>query len=306
MEASDLARADDVLQNTIRLEEDMLAIGDLYLAAYDRIDEGQFGQAAVVQFRQGFEDLAEGRFADKHRVEHTVCRISFWVLPDTSAGERSVADIHREKSVIDGFFAVHGQDHVLRLMLNDSTDESEEVVDVMRADIVLERLGFLAAQRIDSETDGVDEIAMVLDVIAPIGDATDVDRMARALEETTKRFFVILGQPPIATPVITCTTRHQSHLYLRFLGGRQRRTHDAIDGFGQRAITAEDQYLVVSFLHQLTRQLNRMTRIFGHAIRKGQMALTQQMPQVDALRTEVVLARFRIDDDAQHGVWCKV
>ena len=301
MEASDLARADDVLQNTIRFEEDMLAIGDLYLAAYDRIDEGQFGQAAVVQFRQGFEDLAEGRFADKHRVEHTVGRISFGVLPDTSAGERSITDIHSEESVIDGFFAVHGQDHVLRLMLNDSTDESEEVVDVMRADIVLERLGFLAAQRIDSETDGVDEIAMVLDVITPIGEATDVDRMSFALKEAAKGFLMVLSEVPVPRPIISRAAGHESHLYLRLLFRRKNGSHDAVNGFRERAVSSEDEYLVISFLYQFARQLDCMPRIFGNTVGKRQMPFTQQVPQVDALCAEVILSRFRIDDDAQHG-----
>ena len=253
MDTTYFAGTYDIFQYSVRLKEDMLAVGDLYLAAYDRIDEGQFGQAAVVQFRQGFEDLPEGRFADEHRVEHAVGRISFGVLPDTSAGERSVADIHREESVIDRFLAVDGQHHMLRLMLNDSTDESEEVVDVMRADIVLERLGFLAAQRIDSETDGVDEIAVVLDVITPIGEATDVDRMSFALEEAAKGFLMVLGQVPVPRPVVTRSPRHESDLDLRFLLGSEDRTHDAVNGFRERAISSEDEYLVISFLDQFAR-----------------------------------------------------
>ena len=51
MEAGDFARADDILQYSVRLKEDMLAVGDLYLAAYYRIDEGQFGEATVEQVR---------------------------------------------------------------------------------------------------------------------------------------------------------------------------------------------------------------------------------------------------------------
>lgn len=301
MHARHLARTDDVLQNTIRLEEDMLAIGYLYLASYDRIDEGQFGKSAVVQFRHRFEDLPEGRFADEHRVEHAVGRVCFGVLADTAARERSVADIHREESVIDRFLAVDGQDHVLRLMLNDSTDESEEVVDVMRADIVLERLGFLAAQRIHSEPDGVDEIAVVLDVITPIGEAADVDRMSFSLKEAAKRFFVILGQVPIPSPIISRAAGHESHLYFRLLFRRKNGSHNAVNGFGERAVSSEDENFVISFFYQFSRQLDCMPRIFGNTVGKRLMPFTQQVPQVDTLCAEVILSRFRIDDDAQHG-----
>ena len=48
MDAGHLARAEEILQDTVRLYHDMLAIIDLYLCAYDRIDEGQFRQPAVI------------------------------------------------------------------------------------------------------------------------------------------------------------------------------------------------------------------------------------------------------------------
>ena len=38
----------------------------------------------------------------------------------------------------------------------------------MRTDIVFECIGFLRAQRIDSESDRIDEIAMMLDVVTPM------------------------------------------------------------------------------------------------------------------------------------------
>ena len=253
MEAGDFARTNDILQDTVGLKHDMLAIGDLYLAPYDRIDEGQFGEATVEEVRQRLEDLREGGFLDEHRVEDAVRGIGLGVLADTAARERSVTDIHREELIIDRFFAIHRQHHMLRLMLDDRADEAEDIVDVVRTDIVLERLGFLAAQRVYAETDGVDEIAVVLDVIAPIGEATDVDRMSFALEEATKRLFMVLGEVPEPSPVITRASRHEPHLYLRFLLRSERRTHDAVDGFGERAVATEDEYLVISFLDQFAR-----------------------------------------------------
>ena len=59
-------------------------------------------------------------------------------------------------------------------MLYDSGDESKDIVHMVRTDIVLEFLRFLAAERIDTKTDGVDEIAVMLDAVPPIGDATDI------------------------------------------------------------------------------------------------------------------------------------
>ena len=43
-----LARRNEILQYSVGLYHDMLAVVDLDLLAYNRIDEGQFGQTAVV------------------------------------------------------------------------------------------------------------------------------------------------------------------------------------------------------------------------------------------------------------------
>ena len=48
MDTSYLARPDDILQDTVSLKEDMLAVDHLYLASHDRINERQLGQASIV------------------------------------------------------------------------------------------------------------------------------------------------------------------------------------------------------------------------------------------------------------------
>ena len=276
--AGHFARTDDVFKNAVGFEENMLAVRDLDLAAHDRIDERQFGQPAVVQLGQGFEDLTESRFADEHRVENAVCRVSVRILTDTASGERSVTDVHGEEPVVHRLFAVHRQHHVLCFVLDDRPDETEEIVHVVRTDVVFECLGFFAAEGIDTETDGVDEIAVVLDVIAPIGDASYVNGMSFSLEEAAKRFFVVLGQPPVSAPVVPRAPRHQSHLDLRFLRGTKRGTHDTVDRFGESAVTAENKYLVIPFFYQLTRQFDGVSGVLGDAVRKGLMTLAQQFP----------------------------
>jgi len=284
------AWADDVLQDAIGLEEYMLAVVDLYLVSRNGIDEGQLGQSSVEEARQGLHYLSEGRPADEHRMEHAVCRVGLGVLSYASAGERPVAYVHREEAVVHSLPSVHRQHHMLRLMLRDGGDESEEVVHVVRTYIVLERLGLLAAERIDAEADGVDEIAMMLDAVAPVGEAAYVDRMWRALEETSERVLMLLGESPVASPVVACTAWHESHLYLGPLVGGDRRSHDAVDGLAECAVTAEYQQFVVAAFHQFACQLYGMSGIFGHAVGERLMTPSEQVPEVDALPAKSPLA----------------
>ncbi len=194
MDTGDAAGTDDVLEDTVRFEEDMFAVDHLYLASHDGIDERQFGEPTIVQFGKRLEDLFEGGFLDEHRMEDAIGGVRIGILPNTAAGEGSVTDVHGEKSIVHRLFAVHVENHMLRLMLNDGADESEEVVDRMGTDIVLESFCFLAAEGVHAEADRVDEIAVMLDVIAPVGDAAYVDGMSFALEETAEGFLVILGE----------------------------------------------------------------------------------------------------------------
>lgn len=266
MEAGDAAGTDDVFKDSVRLEHDMFAVRDFDLFADEGIDERQFGQFAVKEVRQGFAHLSEGRFADKHTVEHAVLRVCVGVLFDSSAGEWSVTYIHREKEVIHRLFAVHRENHMLGLMLNDRADESEDIVDVVTADIVFEGFGFLATKRVHAETYGIDKIAVMFDIIAPIGDAAYINRMSFALEEAFEALFVFFVQIPEPSPVVTCSPRHESHLYFRALLRLKVCAHDTVDGFGQRTVTAENEYLVVSFFDQFTRQFDGMTCKLGDTV----------------------------------------
>ena len=131
VEAGHFAGSDDILEKAIRLEHDMLAVTDFNLASDDRIDERQFRQFAVEEIGHGFEHLRERRFLDEHGVEDAVLRVRLGILANATSGERSVADIHREEPIIHGLLSVHGEDHVLRLMLHDGSDEAKEIVDMV-------------------------------------------------------------------------------------------------------------------------------------------------------------------------------
>ena len=131
MDTSYFARPDDILQNTVRLKEDMLAISDLDLFSADGIDERQLRQTAVIELRKRLDNLAESGFLDKHRVEDSIRRIGLGVLLDAAAGERSVTDVHRKEQIVHRLLSIDRQDHVLRLMLDDCSDEAEEIIDVV-------------------------------------------------------------------------------------------------------------------------------------------------------------------------------
>ena len=168
MQARHSTGSDDVLQNAIGLKEDVLAVVYLYRFAYQRINEGQGCELAVKETRQRLYYLRESRLSDKHRVEHAVLRIGLGVLTYTAAGERSVAYVHRKEPVVHRRLPVHRQGHMLRLMLGYSRYQAEEVVDRVAAQIVLERLRLLAAERVHTKAYGVDEIAVVLNAVAPV------------------------------------------------------------------------------------------------------------------------------------------
>ena len=145
VETGHFAGTDDVFKDTVSLKHDVLAVTDFDFPSDDGIDEGQFRQFAVEEVRHGFEHLSESGFLDEHGIEDSVLRIRFGILSYSSSGERPVADIHSEKQVIHRLFPVHGKYHMLGFMLHDGSDESEDVVDMVRADIVFEMFGFFAA-----------------------------------------------------------------------------------------------------------------------------------------------------------------
>ena len=99
----------------------------------------------------------------------------------------------------------------------------------MAAQIVLERLRLLAAERVHAKAHGVDEVAVVLNAVTPVGHAADVYRVRRSLKEAAQTLLVVLRQLPISSPVVSRTAGHQPHLYLHPLLWRQVRTHQAVD-----------------------------------------------------------------------------
>ena len=56
-------------------------------------------------------------------------------------------------------------------MRTNGGEQGEKVIDMVAADVVLERGCPLAGERVNAKADWVDEIAVVYDAIAPIGDA---------------------------------------------------------------------------------------------------------------------------------------
>ena len=60
------------------------------------------------------------------------------------------------------------------------TEQTEQIIHVVRTEVILQFLGFLAAERINAETYGINEIPVVLNMIPPIRYATNIQRMSLA------------------------------------------------------------------------------------------------------------------------------
>ena len=278
MDTGDAAGGGEMAEDAVGLDHEVLTVAYFDLTAHDRIDKRQFGESSIEETGQGPEDLTEGRPLDEHTMEDAVLGIGLRVLLDTTTGVRAVGDIHGEEEVVDHFLAIYAQDDMFGLMAHDGGDEAEEVVDVVGADIVFETLGILAAEGIYAEADRVDEVAVLLLAVTPVGKAADVDRMRSALEEAAQGVFVLLGERPIAPPIVTRATRHESELYPGALFGRDIGRHDAIDYLGERTVAAEDEEFVVAAFAQLARQFGSMTGVLGDAVGEGQVAPAEQVP----------------------------
>ena len=194
--------------------------------------ERQFGQSAVEQVRQRFDYLHQCRFAYEHCMEHAVLRVGFGVLAYTSARERSVAYVHGEQRFIHQHLSVHYQLHRHRFLLCDGTYQTYDIVDVMRAEIVLQLFGVLAAQWVHAESYGVDEVAVVLDMVTPVGDASYIQRVSFARQEPFDSLTVVLCQVPVASPIVACTAWHEPEFDVPALLGGDLCAHDAVERLG--------------------------------------------------------------------------
>ena len=153
MQASDAAGTHDILQNAVSLKHQVLAGVHLYLFAHKRVDEIQIGQPAVEESRNSLEHLTEGGGFDEDRMEDSVARVSIGVLLDTSAGERSVAYVHREEHIVHYRLPVHNQLSFLQLVQTKNNKQGKKVIDMVAADVVLERGCPLAGERVNAKAD---------------------------------------------------------------------------------------------------------------------------------------------------------
>ena len=125
----------------------------LYPFAHKRVNEIQIGQPAVEESRNGFEYLSEGGSLHEDRMENTIARVSIGVLLDTSAGERSVAYVHREEHIVHYRLPIHNQLYLLRLVHANGSEQGKKVIDMVAADVVLECGCPLAGERVNAKAD---------------------------------------------------------------------------------------------------------------------------------------------------------
>lgn len=279
--AGDATGTHEVLKDAVGLDHEMSTRLHNNLFAAESMDKRQFGQPTIEDMGNRLDDLAKSRRSDEHRVEDAIRRIGIRILANTSTGERAVADIHGEEFLLCNHLTIAGDFGMTRFVLGERHEECEEVIEGMTADVVLEFLGTIAAHRVHTKSDGVDEIAMVLHPISPIGDATDVEGMNVSIEELIECATEIATVDiPISPPVIAGTAGHESDGDLTPLLGGNIRTHDAIDSLGERTIATENENLIAAPLYQFARQFDGMTLIFGETIDEGLMTLLEQAPEI--------------------------
>ena len=152
---------------------------------------------------------------------------------------------------------------------------------MVTTDIILQLFGISAAHGFDTKAQGVNEVAMVRDIVAPVGYAAHIDGLAMSLEEDVKRAFEVLVESPVTSKIIARAAWHKSKLYLSALLRGEFSTHNTIDYFAECAITAQYENLGTTFLlHEFARQLYGVISIFGHAIDERLSTLLQQFPQI--------------------------
>lgn len=298
MEATDLTGAHDVLENAVCLEEQVFACLEAYGIARKGVDKFEVGKMSVEKFRYGGKHLAGGRLLDKDCMEHPVLRVGLRVLPYASAGVGTVAYIHRKEQVANKHLTIDNELDTGGLMHTDGGKQGKEIIDMVAADVVLERGRPRTTECIHPKAHGIEKITMVCDAVAPIGNTSDINGTTLTVEEMVERTLVVLGQPPIAGVVVARAARHDTDSDTLTLLGRDIGTHNAIDRFGECTIPTQDENLVVAPLGEFTPEFDSMPRILCHPIGKRLMPLPEEFPKVDALHTKGAFARLGIDDDS--------
>ena len=114
--------------------------------------------------------------------------------------------------------------------------------------IILQLLGITATHRFDTKAQGVDEVAVVWDIVAPIGHAAHIDRLAVSLEEDVKRAFEVLIESPVTSKVIARAARHETKLDFSALFGGEFGAHDTVDDFAECTVATQYKNLGAAFL----------------------------------------------------------
>lgn len=275
MLARDDTRAHDIVEDAIGFEEQMFLGAQFDFLAHYGVYEGHIGEVTVIEFGNSLYDLAQSRLGDEHRLEYTVCGVRIGVLFDTSSGEGSVTDIHSVESILEQQLIVDIESHMNGFLFDESNYESEEIVDTVAADVVFELVRYLTAQRIDTKADRVDEIAMVSNVVAVVGDTSHIDGVSFAFKEAFEALFVVFGEVPISSPVVACATGHDAEVYLSALFGGDIGRHDAVECLAECTVSAKHEYLVIATLYEVTRQFGSMAGVLGDTVGEGLVSVSE-------------------------------
>ena len=147
-------------------------------------------------------------------MQHAVTWVCIGIQFHTATHIRTIRNTGDKHLPLHHSLAIHIQSQVWILIFRQRPDECEEIVNMVTTNIILQFLGISTAHRLNAKSQRIDEIAMMLYIVAPVGHATHINWLAMSFKEYIQRTLKIFVQSPVTRKIITRTAWHQSKLYL--------------------------------------------------------------------------------------------
>ena len=171
-------------------------------------------------------------------MQHAVTWVCIGIQFHTTTHIRTIRNTGDKHLSLHHSLAIHIQSQVWILVLRQRPDECKEIVNMVTTNIILQLLCPATYHRLNAKSQRIDEIAMMLYIVAPVSHAAHINRLAMSFKEYIQRTLKIFIQSPVTCKIIARTAWHQSKLYLRALLRRDVCAHNTVDYLAERTITA--------------------------------------------------------------------
>ena len=116
-------------------------------------------------------------------MQHTVAWVGIGIQFHTTAHIRTVGDTGNKHLSFHHGLAIHIQTQVWILVFGERPNQRKEIVNMVTTNIILQLFCPSANHWFNTETQRIDKIAMMLNIIAPIRHAAHINWLAMPLEE---------------------------------------------------------------------------------------------------------------------------